>query len=308
MRANNRTINSWLAALGACVLTTVYPVGAEVLRFDWPLPAALTVNAALAKKGNASTAQYRVALSTSADGELALAFRDFEFLTLNGVDARDPKVLARLGPLAALTGSLPTMRLSSSGEYLGTAGLEQMMKGFLGVLPEGLDDAQRERLDDYFRSENVQAMMQQKSGEVWNTWVGAWNGLDLAAGQNLSGTVPVSVLNRTLEQSVLIEHLGLAPETANCPSCVRLRLTTIVEGPEVLHLMSGMMRNLGGEDGQLGVAKFVSARSMSVTEVVTNPSNLMPYYAISNTEVMLRDANDENHSQHDRKEYWFNWE
>ncbi len=297
------------AALVSFVAFASGNLSAETFRFDWPAPVSVVVRADMVKKGNASSARYVVDLSARSEGEYALAFRDFEFLTLNGEDARDPKILAQLGPLAALTANLPTMRLSSRGDYLGTLGLEEMLTRMLAALPDGLDAGQRQRLDDYFRSPQVQGMMQQRSGEVWNTWVGAWNGIELNPGQNLSGTVPITIMNRDLTQNVLVEHLGPAAPSDDCPRCVRLRMTTTVEGPEVLQLVSGMLRQLGGrsDDGGRAATQFVSARSMSVTEILTEANTLKPRYAVSNTEVMLRDVEDQSQSQHERKEYWFEW-
>lgn len=280
---------------------------AEVFGFKWPSPATASVKAAIAKEGNASTVRYGIELEARADGEYVLTFRNFEFLTLNGVDARDPKVVARLGPLAALTASLPATRVSARGEFLGTLGLMQMMDRILETLPEGMDSATRDRLDQYFRSTQVQSMMQQKSGETWNGWVGAWNGLDLNAGQILRAKVPISVMNRELEQQLVVEHLGSEAQTPGCATCVRLRMTTTVEGPEVLALVSGIIRELAATAEPGAADPFVSARSTSTTEVVTDPATLMLRYAISNSEVALTNANDETHSRHERKEYWFEW-
>ncbi|MGR8921538.1 MAG: hypothetical protein ACU85V_18135, partial [Gammaproteobacteria bacterium] len=271
-------------------------------RFAWPVPASVTVEARVEKRDNTSTARYRVDLSPAADGELALDFRNFEFVTLNGVDAREPQVAAQLGPVATLTALLPTMRISAAGEYLGTVGIADMLERVLAAVPNDMDAATRERLDEYFRSPQVQAMMQQKSGEVWTVWVGAWNGVELAAGESLTGTVPVAVMSHDLVQNVLVEHLG--PAAGACANCVRLRMTTVMEGPEVMQLVAGMVRELAGDD-QAGA--FVSARSMNVTEVVTDPADLRPRFASSSAEVTLTDSSDQAYRQTDRREYRFDW-
>lgn len=285
-------------------------VSAENFTFDWPLPASVAVTATITKKGNTSTGRYTVDFRSHDSAEYVVSFRDFEFTSLNGMDATDPAVQARLGPVAGLTSSLPSMRLSKTGHYLGTTGLEQMMARTLELMPEAPGAEARERMQQYFESPQVRAMLQQKAGETWNIWVGAWNGLDLTSGQELSGAVPVRVMNRELTQNILVQHLGpvRGAEAEHCPQCVRLRMTTVVEGPEVLNLVSGMMRELGGSGGSRESAKFVSARSMNVTEVVTDPARLMPRFAVANTEVMLQAANDETVSQHERKEYHFAWD
>ncbi len=94
------------------------------------------VKAKMQKKGNESTASYEVRIAPGNDDEMTLEFRDFQFLSINGKDVSDPKVAAQLGPVASLASSLPTMRLSSSGEYLGTSGLETLMDRLLAAMPK----------------------------------------------------------------------------------------------------------------------------------------------------------------------------
>ena len=290
------------AILAGLVAAWSSAVAAEQFLFDWAADARAEVRSRAVKRGDESTARYGIRLERLGDGEWRLSFEDFTLLSVNGEDATTPSYRARLGPLAALTSTLPSMQLSARGDYLGTVGLDETTARLLQALPDGLDPSLRERIVQQFNSDAMQRLLQQKSGETWNIWVGAWNGLDLEPGQSLAGTAPVAVVDSQLEQSIRVEHLG--EERGYCADCVRLRLTTIVEGPEVLDLVAGLVRELGGEERR---EDFVSARSMNVSEVVTDPRTLTPYYASSNTEVMLRGEGGENHSRHDRKEFWFDW-
>ena len=294
--------------LVALILLCPLSASADPFRFGWPVPVSAIVKAKMHKKGNESTAIYTVRMSQRNTEEITLEFRDFKFLTLNGQDASDPRIAAQLGPLASLTSTLPTMRLSNHGEYLGMIGLETMMHRLLTAMPEEMDEASRTGLLDYFQSPKVQALMQQKSGEMWNVWVGAWNGLELEPGQTLKGSVPVTVMNKELSQQILIEHLGAAN---SYPGCVRLRMTTVVEGPEVLQIVTGMLqdlaKNLADEGESFDPAQLVSARSMSVTEVITQTRSLIPHYASSDTEVLIRSVGKKTHTQSDKKIFWFDW-
>ena len=297
------------ACLAALIVVGPLAANADAFRFGWPVPVSAVVKAKMDKKGNESTATYTVRMSQRNSEEITLEFHDFKFLTLNGRDASDPRVVAQLGPLASLTSALPTIRLSNHGDYLGTTGLETMMSRLLAAMPEEMDESTRTGLLDYFQSPKVQALMQQKSGEMWNVWVGAWNGLDLEPGQTLKGTVPVRVMGKELSQQLLIEHLGAAE---SYPDCVRVRMTTIVEGPDVLQLMTGMLQDMEKSmalEGQpFDPAQFVSARSMSVTEVITQARNLLPRYASSDTEVLIQSADEKTHTRSDKKAFWFQWQ
>ncbi len=294
------------AVSGIVLMLAAHPAVAASFTFGWPVPVTVAVKAKMDKRGNTSTARYLAELAPGEDGHLTLSFRDFEFLTLNGVDARTPEVQAKLGPLAALTATLPAMRVSQRGDYLGTVGLERMAERMFALLPDADDPQLRERMDAYFASPQVRQMMQQKSGEVWNTWVGAWNGLELAAGESLQRSVPVTVMARELEQAMLFEHLGAAG--GSCAACVRLRLTTLLEGPEVVALVAGMVRELAGEKDALAMDAFESARSSSVIDIVTDGADLRPRHVRASTTVMVRERGGRERSRSEHKEYWFQWQ
>jgi hypothetical protein len=275
-------------------------VTAEVFRFDWPVPASVGVRATVEKGGVESTARYRVALAPGDAGELALSFGGFELLEVDGRDARE--LADELAPLTALTGTLPSLRLSGAGDYLGTSDPGAAIEQTLRLLPEGIPMATRERLAATLRAAEMRALMAQRSGELWNIWVGAWNGLDIAPGSSLRGTQPVTVLGRELTRHVVIEHLGEAP---GYPGSVRLRMTTLVEGPEVLALVGGLVDQLAGQEDM--PSAFESARSHNVTELITRPGDLVPRHIESIAEVVLRDGAGRAHTQRDRKEFWFEW-
>jgi len=273
---------------------------AEAFHFDWPVPAAVGVRATVDKDGSVSTAHYRIALSRAGDGELALTFDDFELVEVDGRDAA--AIATELAPLTALTATLPALRLSAEGVFLGTSDPAAAVAQTLRLLPEDMPQATRERLAESLRSPAMLQLMQQKSGELWNAWVGAWNGLEIASGKSLHGQMPVKVLGRELTRHVRIEHLG---EAVGFPGSMRLRMTTVVEGPEVLALVGGLVGQVAGKDGL--PQAFDSARSHNVTEIVTRPADLVPRYVETVSEVVLRDGEGRAHTRRDSKEFWFEW-
>jgi hypothetical protein len=165
------------AALLTLCLLLAGPAAAEHFAFGWPVPATARVKSTVEKDGLVSTASYRVSLAAPADaqdGELELAFAEFALLTLNGEDATRPEALAALGPLAALTSALPSMRLSATGDYRGVRGLNLVLQRVLEMLPADTPARERAQLERVLRSPRMQDLLQQKSGEIWNVWVGAY--------------------------------------------------------------------------------------------------------------------------------------
>lgn len=291
-------------ALASALLIACACAAAESFRFDWPVPGEVRVTAHAEKRGEQSTAAYTVRLEPLADGELGARFEDFRFLNLNGVDATEASVAAQLGPLTALTSALPTLRLSPDGQYLGTAGLEAVTERVFAALEGQLDPATLARLREQFASPRMRALMQQKSGELWNAWVGAWNGVDIEPGGRLQASVPVEVLGRTLAQKILVEHLGPAPRY---DGRAHLRMTTLLEGPEVVSLVAGLIEGLAPPGERVDPNDFSLARSTTVLEVITDAATLRPRWASVLREVFIRRADGERHERVDRQTFTFEW-
>lgn len=290
--------------LGAWLAGAVASSYAESFRFAWPVPGEVQVTAHAEKRGNESTVTYAVRLSAQEDGELRARFDGFRFLSLNGVDATDPALAARLGPMAEITNTLPTMRLAASGDYLGTVGLDAVLERLLAAMEGQVDEATRARLRSQFSTPQMRALMQQKSGEIWNVWVGAWNGLDISPGEQVQASVPIDVLGRPLEQKMVVEHLGPAPRHA---CCAHLRLTTLVEGPDVVRLVAGLIDGLAPPGQPVDPDAFAFARSSSVVEIVTEPDTLRPRWASVLREVLIKAVDGERHERVDRQSFTFEW-
>lgn len=293
------------------LLFVLFPtvVAAEAFRFNWTVPLSAMVKAKIETGAEDSTATYVVALSELNENEFALEFRDFRFLTLNGKSAEHPRVASQVGPLVPLMANLPTIRLSKDGEYLGVMGLDTMIRRLLLSVPDQIDDKDHQALVRHVGSTKMRTLMQQRSGEIWNLWVGAWAGLDLEAGRNLTGSIPVKILDREISQHILFEHAGVAESD---PCCVRIRRTTIIEGSDALRLFVRANRIVGGGNVEktdpADQIEFVSARSINVTEIVTEPSSLVPRFVSSETNVTLRAANGKDRVSKEKKEYWFDWQ
>ncbi len=290
----------------AITVSVAVEARAEAFRFGWQDGFSAHVKAASRKKDTTSTASYRLVLEQLPEEGYALHFADFTFLTLNGVDAANPEIAKQLGPLASITSNLPTMHIGADGAFLGTYGLDAMRERLLDSMGDQLTGEMRAQLKRYFESPKLQAAMQQRSGELWNVWVGAWNGLDLSAGEEINASVPIAVLGEAIAQSVHVEHLG--PASNLCATCVRLRMTTLIEGPQVVRLVRGLLAEASRSAADAVETDFESARSFGVTETVVEPATLIPWYARLRREVSLRGEDGTENGTVDEKEFWFSWE
>jgi len=288
------------ALLALMLLLAAVPAAAERFRFDWPVPSAARVTTSLEQDDVRSTARYRIEVRESAPEELSVEFQEFELLTVNGADATAPALARELAPLVALTAALPALRIAGNGAYLGVIKLEEALARSLELLPPDLPEDTRARLQTHLRKPAMRSLMEQRSGEVWNLWVGAWNGVELVPGQSLQGRVPVRVMQRDIQQQVVIEYVGAALEY---PGAARLRMTSVLDGARALGLAHDNGNGRGEDDGQ-----GRSALSQTVSEISLRPDDLLPFHVVSTTEVVLRERSGKAHNRRERREYWFEWE
>ena len=113
----------------------------DELRFNWPVPSKVAVEASMEKKGNALIASYTLRLRQREDTGLALRFEDFTLHSVNGMDTSAPEIAARLAPLRALTQLQPTLQISAKGMYEGTAELQALIDSVMQNMPPEMDAA-----------------------------------------------------------------------------------------------------------------------------------------------------------------------
>ena len=292
-----------LVALAFCsALLSSAAAFAETFSFAWPLPSHGQLVTGATKKGLDSQATYRFALEGGDTDGLKLSFSDFRFVELNGKKLAGNDAASQLGPLAALMSELPQMHISRQGAYLGIEGLDTMREKLLASLPSDGNEDVEARLTHMLNSPETQDLLRARSGDMWNLWVGAWNGITLSEGERITGSEPVELMGQQLEQTIVVEHLG---EDRDYPGRARLRMTSVLEGPEVAKLIGRMARQL---TDQSAPAQWASASSINVSEIVTNPDTLRPDYASNKKVVVLRDAEGQEHRQSETREFAFKWD
>lgn len=281
----------------------VAPVN-QPLRFAWPDGATAEVTERILKKGRRSTTNYRIV--TKRDGDDWLIFyRDFEFREVEGLDLRDPRVVAALDKVAAETvGRLPPYRVSSDGRWLGID-----MDAFLAAMKGVLPDETVANLHKAMAVPGMAAMLDEKLGDVWGTWVELWIDLQLEPGERLDGTFEVTVLDRPISVPVTVEHLGTVGGR------VRIRASSVLEGPAAAAAVGTMVSQFSESvdgDTPLPVSDWSSLsdqmeiRRVWTAETVTDPVTLLPAQARSELRVTVT-ADGEKRERVEAHEWVFDW-
>ena len=280
------------------------PPAKQALRFNWPDGATAEVTERILKKGRHSTTHYRIA--TERDGDDWLIFyRNFEFREVEGLDLQDPRVVAALDQVATqAVGRLPPYRVSSDGRWLGVD-----MDAFLAAMKGVLPDEMVATLHKSMAVPGMEAMLDEKLGEFWRTWVELWIGMQLEPGESLDGAFEVSVLGRPLSIPATVEHLGAADGR------VRMRASSVLEGPAAAAAVGTMALQFSESvdgDTPLPVSDWetrsdqMQVRRLSTAETVTDPVTLLPTQAMLELRVTVI-VDGEKHERVEAHEWIFDW-
>ncbi|MBK9258488.1 MAG: hypothetical protein IPM54_01475 [Polyangiaceae bacterium] len=246
--------------------------------FAWKMPCRVPVEQVETKKGHTVRLRYMLSAKPGPEGNIDVDLGDFEFLEMDGQDLTTPKMQAELAPALALTTMMPTMVVSPEGDYVRVRGLEALVDRVVAHMGKGMDKQKKAKLATMMRSPRILQMVQAKSGDYWNGWVGAWTGLELAASASREGDDVMDVGGVEIPVRLRYENHGPVKGT---PGFYRVSLSSTMAGNSastgVLALMRSILQDAGSDmptDVQVDHVSIVNK-----VEVVTEPATLLPHRA-----------------------------
>lgn len=275
--------------------------------FGWQVPCTATVTQEGAKRGNQVTMRYQIRLVEDGDA-LRLTTDRLELIAVNGVDMTAPELeQAAAAQAAQLQTAFPVLRISKQGELLGVEDWEAHVDRCLETLravgkadDEGLAATRRIMLDPRYR-----AQLELKSGEHWQVWVTAWQGVDVPAGESEEWVTEIPIGEAVVEAPVTVTHEGTGADGR-----VRMRMETLLQGDAAKDAMRRMLLDMS-RDGpnpmpaDLQIKDFLRKTTLTVT---AEPETLRPVEA-STTALNRVEVGDE--GAQERQEwtrYRFEWE
>ncbi|HYO71285.1 MAG TPA: hypothetical protein VEU33_34920 [Archangium sp.] len=281
------------------------PAPAPALRFAWPAPSRVTVTERTLKKGKRAVMRYDAVLTARKEGGHELKLDKFHFLERDGHDLTKGPLSPEIKEATALASAIPTLVLSAEGQLVDMAGVEEMLERIYKMMPED----QREQMRAMFERPEMKEALKQKGGEFWTAWVGTWVGLELAAGEESSGTMQTQLPSGPVDTVVTVRHRG--PD-AEHKGAVRLELESVLEGEPFRKAMvasiAQMLQAATPQDKeQPDVDAMVkSARRVSSAEVVMDAASMRPFSA-RRSEVSKLVVGDKESETIEEHEYSFVW-
>jgi hypothetical protein len=149
---------------------------ATALTFAWPAPATVKVTEKALKNGKEVTMRYTLAITREPDGGLQVAYRDFEFVDLAGLDLKDPEIKKAMAPALALAAAIPPLEIAADGSLRDLGDLEPIVDQLadMGVKMGNMSPAQADQVRSTMKSPAVMDMLRARIAVIWQSWVSLW--------------------------------------------------------------------------------------------------------------------------------------
>ncbi|WP_158622219.1 hypothetical protein [Corallococcus sp. CA047B] len=241
-------------------------------KFAWPVPSRVGITERIDSDREHASLKYDGVLTARKPGSGSeLHFENLQQLEPAAHGTPDTKAL-----LATFT--KPDLVLSGTGALTDLAGLEPAFERAVTVLET--DPRARETQRARWDSPLFQTVLRDRAELTWAAWVGAWNGVRLAPGQEQTKTVALRHPNGPLEQRSTLRHRGAVAET---PGAVRLERETALDGAPYrqvvartreLRCSAALARNASDP---CAAEVLESASSVTTVELITDPDTLRPF-------------------------------
>ena len=248
-------------------------VVANTFNFSWDIPSQARVKCSVQDRGVTTHGEWTlIAESSGSADQYVIRLIDYVVLDIEGVSPDQVQQIKNNPIMKAAQGLIPSFIVDSAGSVLETGSLLPLVDELVGAIN---DPSVAQQVGNYLRSPTIQQALTARVANYWEIWVGAYVGLDINAGEKIEFSTPVVLGEIEFPAKITIEHLGTERNTRY----VRLRVTSIYEGPEFESYMKEIILNMTGQfplpaDQQDLTIEL--ARKKTTINAVTEPNTLYP--------------------------------
>ena len=258
------------------------------LSFKWKDGQSGVIRSKISDSGRQSVLQYEINKKNLNTEKFQIAFSNAAFETSDGPRPID---IARV---------LPSIILNRDGEFERLQGVGDANRHIFKGLPIEVDNQSRRNWEQKINDPAVIKLMNERVEGMWNTWVGSWNGLEVEEERGFKSGPRLSI--RSGKRVLDYEFLGSQKQV--CEHCIKLRCISSLDREQAIATVEEFLRQDAGDFERYVIEE---AGSQTETEVITDTSSLLPYYARSTTFVMMTVEGVGNINREISQEYWFDW-
>lgn len=252
--------------------------------FDWGPPCRVPAIQDAEKDGARSRFAFDVVLERSSTG-LVMKLDKLRVVSAPG-GTRDARAEVERA-VAVLGGAIPPIAVAESGESLGATDIDKAIDATLAVIRSTDAGGSVAIVEKMMKSPTFKEAFQQKAGETWAGWVGAWVQLEIAPHSERRETFDLpSALGTFRDVPLTTKHLGTVRDA---PSLVLLSTEQVIEGPELAAAISGFTQDIANRAGALDTKiEFRSARKVDRITVAIDAARGRPHRSRHETTIELQ--------------------
>lgn len=278
-------------------------------KFSWPAPGNVITTETTTKNGRTAKSRYTIKVANHTDGNsLRLRHEDYEFLEVEGQDAKTPRMQKVLASTQAMASVIPDYRITNTGSYAETVEVDEMIARKLPSLSKHFGDSEEQaaRIRAQFLRPEFNELMQGTLSKYWNSWVGEWRNWDVDTGKTTDQKSVADIFGLKVPCILRRTHHGNAPDY---PGHVRLSIRTIITRQDATDAMVKLLSEQSDEETSLTIREKIEAVTMTrQIEVITRLDTLQPVWARSDMGTTLKQSGaDQPQEKVERHEYTFTW-
>jgi hypothetical protein len=270
--------------------------------FNWGAPVQFKLKETICKDNTEATLMHKLRFDQT-NNEYRLRWLDARFLDINGRKINTNQPDKSISEAEEIWKSLPALRISSQGRFLGLADPEKAMDDVRIMIEKSRGQTSRESSEAL-----VQFMKQPQSAELlktvcaapWARWVENWIDIDLTQTTTVLTNSSIDCFGTAVPARTVIENLG---KSRRGETLRHLRIQTMATGPEYRKALTSWMESGGKKLDDV----ILDASSEYTIEIITDPATLRPKEASSLSRVILhtQEKNDTTNSEwHYYQFYW----
>lgn len=299
-----------VTCIAGVLLHPVSSRAAPPLTFRWPVPSRVGVTT-ITETDTTTMVTHEVAhlYATPHPGELKLQSEEPHVVDFVMGSSRTPRSM--IDDIMEMASNEPPMTISRDGAFLGChisdeylAQVESWIRKKIGAVP---DTTLLKQFLELYRSPEMRAKLEAKSGEVWNTWVGQWIESTLDPGMQVDARIPLPWVSGTIESDVRFQNHG---PTRTGGRLDRLYWEARTTGEEARRTFERALRETLSKMPALGAPSgpaLLSVTRTTTLEIVLDRVSMQPNYVYEQTQLDLQDSAGV-HSRKEATSYFFEWD
>jgi hypothetical protein len=289
-------------------------VSAPALQFNWKTPVRFQVVEKINKKDNKKNISMRIRFTcelVKTNQDYFLNWLDAKIIAVNDIKVSESEELKQAMEQLEPSFHYPTFHIDSDGQFLETVNMEDYLKRtdkMIDTVVPTRSEENRRFFSKFSKSETGKTMIDQIYGQIWQTWVETWAGLQLAEGQSKSISGTNMLMGGTaLPATATFTNYGRAEFNTNLQCFGYYEYLDAANFDAALNKFIKTAEQETGEKSAGPLTNRCTAQRFFSLSVQTDQQTLMPHWASRSVEMWVHTPGEPTAHSLEEHEYFFKW-